>query len=281
MLRLSKVLSFDNNFVRRNSMDFLNYYYYFFPVQQTETVCHSVYSMYENTHLFIHAHIKPDMQTAQTHSCICCKHTDLSNARCALILSPSRNLSGFTFSLPELLIENDTHGSEFDLVLWHTHTRKHVRTFFSLSLSLCMCVAAQSCGEVGLWQLSLRRGCADQGWAENQGLAVLEGELHDSSPTWKPYLLAAASPTSPSRWSPRGRIHVCLTYLWLSVWLTPWLCVCLTNILTYPHSDLSIAWFSILLTYCLSLTFCLDLLTVLRLLDTAILAVPVESWQSH
>lgn len=151
-------------------------------------------------------------------------------ACCALILSPSRNLSGFTLSLPELLMENDTHGSE--LVLRHMQTCNH------LSPCVCVCVAAQSCGKVGLWQLSLRRGCADQGWAENQGLAVLEEELHDSSPTWEPYLLAAASPTAPSLCVPRGRIRVCPTYLWLSVWLTHWLYACLPNNLTYPLPDL-------------------------------------------
>lgn len=169
-----------------------------------------------------------------THSCIYCKHVDLSNARCALILSPSRNLSGFSLSLPELLMENDTHGSELALFLRHERTHTHTETLKHLPACVCVCVAAQSRGRVGLWQLSLRRGCADQGWAENQGLAVLKGELHDSSPTWKTYLLAAASPTAPSPWSPRGRIHVCLTYPLtlclfdlppdcLSAWLNHWL----------------------------------------------------------
>lgn len=77
--------------------------------------------MYENTytHARIHTqiHMEPDRKTEATHSCIYCKHIDLSNARCALILSPSRNLSGFSLSLPELLMENDTHGSEPALVL--------------------------------------------------------------------------------------------------------------------------------------------------------------------
>lgn len=90
-----------------------------------------------------------------------------------------------------------------------------------------MCVAAQSRSRVGLWQLSLRRGCADQDWAEYQGLAVLKGELHDSSPTWESYLLAAASPTVPSPPEP-SREDICLSDLPMTAWLTQWLCVCLT-----------------------------------------------------
>lgn len=141
---------------------------------------------------------------------------------------------------------------------------------------MCVCVAAQSRGRVGLWQLSLRRGCADQGWAENQGLAVLKRELHDSSPTWEPYLLAAASPIAPSPWSPqagRGYMSVwltpdCLSALptdSMSVWLCPWLPVWLT----YP-----IAWLPTLHTNCLSLTYSLCTLYILPVSD-----VILQSWE--
>lgn len=92
-----------------------------------------------------------------------------------------------------------------------------------------MCVAAQSRSRVGLWQLSLRRGCADQDWAENQALAVLKGELHDGSPMWESYLLTAASSAVPSPWSPWGRICVRLTYP-LTVCLTYSVPLCLSDL---------------------------------------------------
>lgn len=107
-----------------------------------------------------------------------------------------------------------------------THIPALVQTL--KKLSVCVCVAARSHSGVGLWQLSLRRGCADQDWAEYQGLAVLKGELHDSSPTWESYLLAAASPTVPSSPEP-SREDTCLSDLPLTAWLTQWLCVCLTS----------------------------------------------------
>jgi len=197
----------------------------------------------------------------------------VSNACCALILFPCWILSCFSFSLPELLKENDTYGSE--LVHWHTYkqTLKH------LSLRVCMRVAAQSCGRVGLWQLSLRRGCADQGWAENQGLAVLEGEVHDSSPTWEPYLLAAASPSASSPWALReGNTSFWLTQL--SVWLNRYLCMCWIYFLSVYLHILSTDLLFDTLPYQYTIMCVSDWLTNFMHFHCTVLTAPKKLWHN-
>lgn len=174
----------------------------------------------ETTLLHIRASIwkhtfKPDKETQSAHSCIHCKHTDLSIARCALIFSPSRNLSGFSLSLPELLMENDTHGSELALILWwiHTHTDTHTESCKHLRTSECISVCGCSESEQG-WVVtaeSQERLCRS-GLSWETGPGCIKGGITRRQPHVRVLSPDCCLFSSPFPRSPWGRICVHLTY---------------------------------------------------------------------